>query len=130
MGSVSAIPDAAWRCAACALMADLEYRAPPAPSVPCAECGQVANPCAVLRDELRALHDEVRALRHLGGLATPRRPDAEEDAMTPIEVAGYLKMSVRAVYMDVRRGNLPAHRLGRRLRFRRSEIDAKLGVSR
>jgi excisionase family DNA binding protein len=41
--------------------------------------------------------------------------------------ARYLALpSKKAVYEAVRRGELPAYRLGRRLRFRREELDAVL----
>jgi excisionase family DNA binding protein len=49
--------------------------------------------------------------------------------MTADEAAAYLGYRTRAaLYQAVRRGIVPAHRLGlRRLRFRRSELDAELG---
>ncbi len=48
--------------------------------------------------------------------------------MTADEAAAYLGYSTRAaLYQAVRRGHIPAHRIGaRRLRFRRSELDAEL----
>ncbi len=47
--------------------------------------------------------------------------------LTPDEATAYLKFPSRdALYQAVHRGQLPAHRLGRRLRFRRSELDARL----
>jgi excisionase family DNA binding protein len=48
--------------------------------------------------------------------------------MTTDEAATYLGYSSRAaLYQAGRRGHVPAHRLGaRRLRFRRSELDAEL----
>lgn len=48
--------------------------------------------------------------------------------MTTDEAAAYLGYRTRdALYQAVRRGHLPVHRLGpRRLRFRRSELDAEL----
>ncbi|MBI5070786.1 MAG: helix-turn-helix domain-containing protein [Deltaproteobacteria bacterium] len=54
---------------------------------------------------------------------------ARDDAwMTADEAAAYLGYRTRAaLYQAVRRGIVPAHRLGaRRLRFRRSELDAEL----
>lgn len=54
---------------------------------------------------------------------------ARDDAwMTAEEAAAYLGYRTRAaLYQAVRRGIVPAHRLGaRRLRFRRSELDAEL----
>jgi excisionase family DNA binding protein len=49
--------------------------------------------------------------------------------MTADEAAAYLGYRTRAaLYQAVRRGIVPAHRLGlRRLRFRRSELDTELG---
>jgi excisionase family DNA binding protein len=51
--------------------------------------------------------------------------------MTADEATAYLGYRTRAaLYQAVRRGIVPAHRLGaRRLRFRRSELDAALGRS-
>lgn len=47
--------------------------------------------------------------------------------LTPIEAAVHLGLpSVRALYQAVRRGTVPAHRLGRRLRFSRDELDRLL----
>ncbi len=48
--------------------------------------------------------------------------------MTADEAAAYLGYNTRAaLYQAVRRGHIPAHRIGaRRLRFRRSELDAEL----
>ncbi len=48
--------------------------------------------------------------------------------MTADEAATYLGYRTReALYQAVRRGHGPAHRIGtRRLRFRRSELDAEL----
>lgn len=53
----------------------------------------------------------------------------EESAelMTADEVARYLKLSSRrAVYQAVRRGELTVYRLGRRIRFRRTDLDRAL----
>ncbi|HEU4384685.1 MAG TPA: helix-turn-helix domain-containing protein [Anaeromyxobacteraceae bacterium] len=57
-----------------------------------------------------------------------RRDDAW---MTADEAATYLGYRTRAaLYQAVRRGIVPAHRLGlRRLRFRREELDAELDRS-
>jgi excisionase family DNA binding protein len=51
--------------------------------------------------------------------------------MTADEATAYLGYRTRAaLYQAVRRGIVPAHRLGaRRLRFRRSELDAELSRS-
>jgi excisionase family DNA binding protein len=52
--------------------------------------------------------------------------------MTADEATAYLGYRTRAaLYQAVRRGIVPAHRLGaRRLRFRRSELDAELARNR
>ncbi len=55
--------------------------------------------------------------------------ELRDDAwMTADEATAYLGYRTRAaLYQAVRRGIVPAHRLGaRRLRFRRSELDAEL----
>ncbi len=52
---------------------------------------------------------------------------APTEWLTPDEAVAYLRFPSRdALYQAVHRGQLPAHRLGRRLRFRRSELDARL----
>lgn len=52
---------------------------------------------------------------------------AERTWLTPAQAVRYLGLpSIRALYQCVRRGQLPAHRLGRSLRFLRGELDAVL----
>jgi excisionase family DNA binding protein len=46
--------------------------------------------------------------------------------LTVEQAAAYLSLSRKALYQAVRRGQLPVHRLGKRLRFRRDEIDRAL----
>ena len=47
--------------------------------------------------------------------------------LTADEAKEYLRFPTRdALYHAVHRGQVPAHRIGRRLRFRRSELDAQL----
>ena len=46
--------------------------------------------------------------------------------LTAQEAADYLRISRRALYQAVRRGQIPRHHFGRRLRFRREELDAAL----
>jgi excisionase family DNA binding protein len=54
-------------------------------------------------------------------------PKLNQEWLDAEEAAEYLRLrSVRALYDHVRRGRVPAHRLGRLLRFRRSELDAML----
>jgi excisionase family DNA binding protein len=48
--------------------------------------------------------------------------------LTASEAAGYLGLpSRRALYMAIRRGQVPVHRLGRRMRFDPRELDQALG---
>ncbi|NMC61737.1 MAG: helix-turn-helix domain-containing protein [SAR324 cluster bacterium] len=51
------------------------------------------------------------------------------DWLTVEGCAAYLSITPRAVYCLVDRGRLPAHRLGRKLYFLRSEIDQLLKAS-
>jgi excisionase family DNA binding protein len=48
------------------------------------------------------------------------------DLLTAQEVARELRVHVDRVYEAVRGGRLQAHRVGRRLRFRREQVDAFL----
>jgi excisionase family DNA binding protein len=48
------------------------------------------------------------------------------DLLTAQEVARELRVHVDRVYEAVRDGRLRAHRVGRRLRFRREQVDAFL----
>lgn len=48
--------------------------------------------------------------------------------LTAAQAAAYLGLpSIRALYQAVRRGQVPARRLGRRLRFLRQELDGTFG---
>jgi excisionase family DNA binding protein len=66
----------------------------------------------------------------------PAAPDlAAEDRrlrwLTADEAAAHLGFpSRKALYAAVERGQVPAHKLGRRLRFRRAELDALLDRGR
>lgn len=46
--------------------------------------------------------------------------------MTATQAAAHLAMSRRGLYAAIRRGQVRAHRLGRRLRFRRRDLDEAL----
>ena len=48
----------------------------------------------------------------------------EDRLMTAEEVAAYLGYALGTVYNKVQAGEIPHKRLGRAIRFRRSEIDA------
>ena len=59
------------------------------------------------------------------------RRSSDHTWLTADEAAHYLGLRSRmALYQAVRRGQIPAHHLGRRLRFRRSELDALLSSAR
>jgi excisionase family DNA binding protein len=67
--------------------------------------------------------------------ATDQSTPSSENALGPWlsaeQAAEYLALtSTRALYPAVRRGELPAYRFGRRLRFRRNELDAVLSRGR
>jgi excisionase family DNA binding protein len=71
-----------------------------------------------------------RKLDHPHPASSPealRRPTLERIWLTVDETVRYLGLpSRRALYQAVRRGQLPVHRMGRRLRFRRVELDEAL----
>ena len=46
------------------------------------------------------------------------------EVMTVSEVAQYLRVNPQTVYRKAKAGELPAVRIGRAIRFRRSELDA------
>ena len=46
--------------------------------------------------------------------------------LTTEEVLSYLKVTPRTIYRLIRTGELPALRIGRQWRFRRSDLDAWL----
>lgn len=50
----------------------------------------------------------------------------EHDLLTPTEVLGCLRVNVRTVYRLMRTGDLPAVRVGRQWRVRRSDLDSWL----
>jgi excisionase family DNA binding protein len=49
-------------------------------------------------------------------------PDANRVMKVP-EAADYLQLTAEALYVAVARGQLPVTRIGRRLRFRKSDLD-------
>jgi excisionase family DNA binding protein len=57
---------------------------------------------------------------------------SRSDWLTAVEAAAYLGLpTVQALYQAVRRGQIPACRLGkRRLRFNRTQLDSLLGSGR
>ncbi len=67
----------------------------------------------------------------LGGAAvatvTAQRASRTVGWLTAGEAASYLGLpSRRALYMAIRRGQVPVHRLGRRMRFDARELDEAL----
>lgn len=50
--------------------------------------------------------------------------------LTTEEVLGYLRVTPRTIYRLIRTGELPALRIGRQWRFRRSDLDAWLDRQR
>ena len=48
------------------------------------------------------------------------------EVMTVTEVAEYLRVNPQTVYRKAKAGELPAVRIGRAIRFRRSELEAWL----
>ncbi len=60
------------------------------------------------------------------GTTVGEAPRASE-WLTSEDAVAYLRLPSRdALYQAVSRGQVPVHRMGRRLRFRRSELDARL----
>ena len=56
-------------------------------------------------------------------LATPQAPaDATDDLLTRAEAARYLRVSDRTVSRLIRKGQLPASRIGRAVRIRQSDL--------
>ena len=53
-----------------------------------------------------------------------------EAFLTTEEVLGYLKTTPRTIYRLIRTGELPAIRIGRQWRFRRSDLDGWLDRQR
>ena len=57
--------------------------------------------------------------------------DAELQAfLTTEDVLGYLKVTPRTIYRLIRTGELPAVRIGRQWRFRRTDLDEWLDRQR
>ena len=50
--------------------------------------------------------------------------DTQNDALTPPEVAAYLRIAKNTVYELIRRGELRAYRIGRKVRIDRQDIEA------
>ncbi len=68
------------------------------------------------------------AIRTLTELLAQRPAPKASEWLTSEEAMKYLSFpSIEALYQAVRRGQVPARRIGRRLRFHRAELDSVLG---
>jgi excisionase family DNA binding protein len=84
---------------------------------------------------VHALQGRARPSRRSKGASPAGAPQATARTglpwLTAAEATGYLGFPTRkALYSAVERGQVPAHKLGRRLRFRLEELDALLGRAR
>ena len=57
----------------------------------------------------------------------PGGPDAFDDWIGIDEAAAYLAIPVRTLYLHAQQGRLPATKVGRTWRFKRSRLDEHLG---
>jgi excisionase family DNA binding protein len=55
--------------------------------------------------------------------ATPQTAGAVPEVMTVEQLAEYLQMHPQVLYRHIKRGNIPASRIGKTLRFKRSVVD-------
>ena len=53
-----------------------------------------------------------------------------DEFFSPNELAAYLKVTPACIYMWVKRGKIPYHRIGKSLRFAKADIQALLKKSR
>ena len=93
--------------------ADVKDGAEPAPPTgpPVAKAQQAVGPPARARSPQQTRVDEAQ----------------HGEWLTAVEAASYLRLpSAKALYQAIRRGQVPVHRLGRRMRFKRSELDQVL----
>jgi excisionase family DNA binding protein len=75
---------------------------------------------------VEALTSKITALRATVTDAAPsaRAMGAPTALLTAQEAARHIRLSPKALYQRVARGQLKAYRLGRALRFRRADLDA------
>lgn len=58
------------------------------------------------------------------------KPSSSGPWLNPPQAVRYLRLpSLKALYQAVRRGRIPVHRFGKRLRFNRTELDQTLGIA-
>lgn len=121
-------PSVDWRCFMCAVNDEVDYVDPVNPTDTCVACGTMASPCVAFRVELRRVEEQLRSLQAQREQVLAGSPkETAGDVLTPEQAAAFLSLpSTRAVYQAVRRGVIPAHRLGRQLRFSRVELEAVL----
>ncbi len=62
-------------------------------------------------------------------MATSSEPELQA-FLTTEDVLGYLKVTPRTIYRLIRTGELPAVRIGRQWRFRRTDLDQWLDRQR
>ncbi len=126
-----------WTCKSCCAQTAHPYRYPPSPDVYCADCGNALTTNERGVETLRGL---LAVLEQRGlPLPTPTRAaPAEASAgasnsplLTVEEVAQLLRTTPKGVYAKVARSQLPgAIRVGRALRFRRSDVVKLLSEGR
>ncbi len=115
----------AFLCLNCAAQHNANYTEPEGRMDICVGCN--AMPAA--EDLTAAVLNRIGQLesrREVPGAITHPCPTehADEPFLDPAEVIRIYKFaSLRALYAAVRRGLVPAHKLGRRLKFLRSELD-------
>lgn len=59
-----------------------------------------------------------------GGKAMVVVEEVRIEVLTPKEVAGVLRLSLRTTYRYIREGLIPSFRVGRSIRVRREDLDA------
>ena len=128
-------PLSQWRCRTCSAQAAEPYRYPPGPDVYCSSCQQALTTSERGVETLRGLlaYLEQQVLRPPGSSA-PGGTDAGTSngpLLTVEEVAQLLRTTPKGVYAKVARSQLPgAIRVGRALRFRRSDVVKLLAEGR
>lgn len=94
------------------------------PGVPVADTVLIPLPGIGTLELPRAVYES--ALRPFGAPAAPTQPEPLLDAG---ELAQALNLPKSCVYERARRGDFPSVRVGKHLRFRRSEVLEALGAS-
>lgn len=85
---------------------------------------------AVLTEQVSLLAEQVRRLvEHLSGAAGAAAPSAPTALLTSAEAAEVLGVHESWVQVQTRRGRIPHRRLGRHVRYTRSDLDALIEES-